>query len=116
MAPSGLDAQTVSCLHALIVRALECLADRGRHREIHVESLGWNRAGEPLGVDFFDLARFHDPAYGLVDERLELRVVLAQHHAVGFSTQDIGENPIIPWILGVGNLTRDRKSTRLNSS
>src|SRR5450759_4231408 len=79
-------------LYALVVGVLERLADRGRHGEIHIDPLGRNRVHEPLGVDFFDLARFHDPAYGLVDERLELRVVLAQHHAIGLLAQRFGQD------------------------
>src|ERR1700682_2344187 len=46
----------VSLLHALVVRIGERFLDRRRLREIQVDVLGRNRAGEPLGVDLVDVA------------------------------------------------------------
>ncbi len=100
---------TWRCLFdALVVRVGEGFLDRGGFREVQVDALGRNRAGEPLGVDLVDLARLHHAIDGLVDQRLELRIILAQHHAVRLLSQRTGQDFVGRRILGVGDLPRQQ--------
>src|SRR5215831_8804720 len=70
---------TLALLHALVVRVRERSLDRRRLRKVHVDALRRDRARKPLRVDLVDLAGFHDAADRLVDQRLELRIIPAQH-------------------------------------